>query len=115
MIAMENKACGKEVGVALGWMIFSPTSSAVDFLDSWVARVVAPGMEVGGEERTWSIHSSKTKLGNGKAVYRVFLLSFPVFKISCIHVLILVGERFKSLVFIASQCGIPSVLCCILT
>lgn len=57
MTAMENKAYGKAVGVAPGWTTFSPTSSEVDFSDSWVARGVAPGMEVGGEERTWSIHS----------------------------------------------------------
>lgn len=60
MTAMENKACGKEVGVAQGWMISSPTSLVVDSLVSWVARGVAPGMEAGGEERTWSTHSSKT-------------------------------------------------------
>lgn len=56
MTAMENKACGKEVGVAQGWMISSPTSLVVDSLVSWVARGVAPGMEAGGEERTWSTH-----------------------------------------------------------
>lgn len=60
MIAMENKVCGKEVGVAQGWTISSPISLAVDSLDSWVARGVAPETEVGGEERTWSTHSSKT-------------------------------------------------------
>ena len=61
MIAMENKACGKEAGVAQEWTTSSPTSLAVDSLASWV-RGVALGMEAGGEERTWSIHSSKTKL-----------------------------------------------------
>jgi len=60
MTAMGNKACGKEVGVAREWTTSSPTSLAVDFLDSWEARGVVQGMEVGGEERTWSIHSSKT-------------------------------------------------------
>lgn len=54
---MENKACGKEAGVARGWTISSPTSLAVDSLGSWAARGVALGMEVAGEERTWSIHS----------------------------------------------------------
>lgn len=62
MIAMENRACGKEVEVAQGWMTSSPTSLVVDSLVSWVARGVAPGMEVEGEEKTWSTHSSKTKL-----------------------------------------------------
>lgn len=61
MTAMENRACGKEVGVDQGWTISSHTFLAVASLDSWVARVVVQGMEVGGEERTWSIHSSKTK------------------------------------------------------
>lgn len=60
MIAMENKACGKVEGVAQGWTISSPTSLEVDSLASWVDRAVDPGMEVGGEEKTWSIHSSKT-------------------------------------------------------
>lgn len=54
---MENRACGKEVGVDQGWTISSHTFLAVASLDSWVARVVVQGMEVGGEERTWSIHS----------------------------------------------------------
>lgn len=61
MTAMENKVCGKEVGVAQGWTISSPTFLEVDSLDSWVARGVAPGMEVGGEERIWFTLSSKTK------------------------------------------------------
>lgn len=47
--------------MAQGWTISSPTFLVVDSLDSWVARGVAPGMEVGGEERTWFTHSSKTK------------------------------------------------------
>lgn len=57
---MENKACEKVAGVAQGWTISSPTSLEVDSLASWVDRAVDPGMEVGGEEKTWSIHSSKT-------------------------------------------------------
>lgn len=61
MTAMENKVCGKEVGVAQGWTISSPTFLEVDSLDSWVARGVAPGMVVGGEERIWFTLSSKTK------------------------------------------------------
>lgn len=79
MTAMENKACGKEVEVAQGWTISSPTSLAVDSLDSWVARGVAPGMEVGGEERTWSIHSSKTKLVHS----HTYLLELNVFTVLC--------------------------------
>lgn len=62
MTAMENKACGKEAGAARGWTTSSPTSLEEDFLDSWEDRAVAQGMEVGGEERTWSTHSSKTLL-----------------------------------------------------
>jgi len=54
---MENKVCGKEVGAAQGWTTSSPTYLVVDSLASWVARGVALAMEVGGEERTWSIHS----------------------------------------------------------
>lgn len=54
---MENRDCGKEVGVDQGWTISSPTSLAADSLDSWGAREEAPGMEVDGEERTWCIHS----------------------------------------------------------
>lgn len=61
MIAMENRACGKEVAVAQGWTTSSPTSLAVDSLVSWVARGVVPGMEAEEEEKTWSTHSSKTK------------------------------------------------------
>lgn len=56
MTAMENKACGKGAGVALEWMTSSPTSLVVASLTSWVDRAVEPGTEVGGEERTWSIH-----------------------------------------------------------
>ncbi len=62
MIAMGNKACGKEEVAAQEWTISSPTSSAVDSLDSWVARGVDPGMEVEEEERTWSTLSSKAEL-----------------------------------------------------
>lgn len=62
MTAMGNKACGKEVGAAQGWTISSPTSLVVDSLASWVVRGVVPGMEVEGEEMTWSTHLSKTKL-----------------------------------------------------
>lgn len=62
MIAMENRACGKEVEVAQEWTTSSPTSLVEDSLVSWVGRGVAPEMAVGGEERTWSTHSSKTKL-----------------------------------------------------
>lgn len=61
MTVMENKACGKEVGVALGWMTSSLTFLVVDSLDSWVDKEAAPGMGVAGEARTWSIHSSKTR------------------------------------------------------
>lgn len=60
MTDVENKACGKEVGVARGWTTFSPTSLVADSLASWV-RGIAPGMEAGGEEKTWSIRSSKNK------------------------------------------------------
>lgn len=60
MIAVVSKACEKEAGVALGWMTSSPTSLVVGSLASWADRV-APGMEDGGEGRTWSIHSSKTQ------------------------------------------------------
>lgn len=56
MIAMESRACGKVVGVARGWMTSSPTSLVAGSLVSWAARGVAPGMVVGGEERTWSTH-----------------------------------------------------------
>lgn len=87
MTAMENKACGKEVGVARGWTISSPTSLAVDFLDSWVVRGVAPGTEDGGEERTWSIHSSKTNLVHSHIGYlsNIFVLSY-VQKLVCIGI-----------------------------
>lgn len=60
MIAMVNKACGKEAAVALGWMTSSPTSLVVDCLALWVDMGAVPGMEVAGEERTWSIHLSES-------------------------------------------------------
>lgn len=56
MTVMENRACGKVVDVALGWMTSSPTSLVVDSLDLWVATGVAPGMGVEGEEKTWFTH-----------------------------------------------------------
>ncbi|MEQ2312557.1 hypothetical protein AMECASPLE_032272 [Ameca splendens] len=55
---MENKVCGKEAEVALGWTTSSPTSLVVDSLASWVDKEAAPEMGVEGEARTWSIHSS---------------------------------------------------------
>lgn len=59
MTDVESKACGKEVGEVQGWTTSSPTSLVVDCLASWVARGAALEMEAEGEERTWSIHSSK--------------------------------------------------------
>ncbi|MEQ2179823.1 DnaJ subfamily A member 2 [Goodea atripinnis] len=56
---MENKVCGKEAEVALGWTTSSPTSLVVDSLASWVDKEAAPEMGVEGEARTWSIHSSE--------------------------------------------------------
>lgn len=58
MTAMENKAYGKVEVAALGWMTSFPTSLGVDSLASWVVKGVAHATVGGGEERTWSIHSS---------------------------------------------------------
>lgn len=79
---MENKACGKEAGAAQGWMTSSPTYLAVDSSASWAARGAAPATEAEGEEKTWSTHSSKTKLthshtGNGNL--RGFILKATLF------------------------------------
>lgn len=61
MTAMENKDCEKEVDVDQGWMIYSLTFLVADSSGSWAARAV-PETAVGGEERTWFIHSSKNTL-----------------------------------------------------
>lgn len=107
MTAMENKACGKEAGVDQEWMISSPTSLAVDSLDSWVARGVAPGMGVGGEERTWSIHSSKTKLVHSHAC----LLELNVCTFFFLQTFVF-GIVRMSLMFATSQPCTPTLLSC---
>lgn len=59
--AMENRVCGKVVGVAQGWTTSSPTFLVVDSLDLWVDTGVDPGMEAEGEERTWFTRSSTSQ------------------------------------------------------
>lgn len=49
MIAMENRAYGREEAVGQAWTISSLTFLAVDYLGSWGDRA-EDAMEEGGEE-----------------------------------------------------------------